>query len=544
MSFLSRLNPFRARTKTARPNLYPFQGAGWVGFGGNWRRGVNQFLSDWERVTSSFGWVRRAVVQKADDLSALAVTVEVRRGKDWIATPDHPLAQLMRQPNPWISWNDFCHIWSQHMDLLGKAAWLVIEDAKGLPLELHALYPFRLCPEPDPIHYINRWRYNALNGQVQYYADFGGKPDPSGLEVLYSRVPDPTNPYSGDSTVQAAGASIGLDAEIRSYAKFYFAQNATPGLVMETDQPYPGPEVARAMAEDWNQNYQGAVNAGKTARLWGGFRLKSTAPAFKDLEFAALSNASKIDIFAHFGVPLSVVGDNSKGSLGGQAADAERLTYQRHTLEPARRRLELHLNRLAARYGQDVRVVVESAIDEAIEQKQEEMHWRYMNGIISRSEYREWAGEEPDGQPDVYLIPGTSVVVHSFESEESPKPKAQPISAKIEFPALEASKEGDEPPVVSSPTPGPDEPTKARKRRFRAQFASEYQRLKARGLDRPDEILEAQFAAEWEALGLGLAPVASKLRNFALAKSDRVTAFEALKSDGVKVLLALEANHG
>jgi HK97 family phage portal protein len=533
MSWLARLNPFRRAGKPERPGLYPLLGAGWVGYGQNARRGLNQYLSDWERVTSSFGWVRRAVIQRADDLSALAVTVEVRKGKDWIEAPEHPLAQLLRQPNPWTPWADLCHVWVQHMDLLGKAAWLVLEDSRGLPLELHTLYPFRLWPEPHPVNYISRWRYNAFSGEVQFYADFGGKPDPSGREVLYARIPDPTNPYGGDSTVQAAGNSIGLDAEIRSYAKFYFAQNATPGLVMETEQPYPGAEMARAMADDWNQNYQGAVNAGKTARLWGGFRLKSVAPAFRELEYPALAKTTKEDIFAHFGVPLSIVGDNPKGALGGEAADAERLTYQRHALEPARRRLELTLMRLAARYGPDVRVVVESAIDEAVEQEQEEMRWRYANGVISRSEYREWAGEEPDGQPDVYLVPSTAVVVHDFAPADSGPP--QP-SDKPELPPGDDPANPETPDLPTPPADLPDAEAKARKNRYRAQFAAEYKRLKARGLERPDAALSSAFDAEWERLEPGLSAPARRLREFALAKAGRVDGYEALKSEGAAIL--------
>jgi HK97 family phage portal protein len=518
---LARQNPlaraFRALAltrKTAPASLYPQTGYGsWthVLLGGN-RAGRNLTLNESERLTlGNFGIARAATLRIAEDIAALQARVETRdsQGK-WKAVPEHPLQTLIDRPKPWLSGHDLRQTLTQHAVLLGRFALLIQDGTGGLPEELDVLYPHHLEALPHEVRFIGAYRYRTLAGKLTYFNPF----DPlqrsiDGLSVLEVRIPDPGNPYAGNSTVQAAGNSINLSAEIHAFSRYYFANNAVPGLMLESEKSYPGPDAARAMRDEWNEGYQGAINAGKAAFLWEGLSAKVLAPAFKELAFPELARATTDDILTLFGVPASILGATRTGSLAGNAADAERKAYQQFTLDPHRRRLQAALNRLAERYGPGVRVVIESPVEADLIQEEKDRRARYMAGIISRKEYRAEAGLPDDGQPDVYAVPSGIRFVTSISDAAQP---AQPVA--------QALPSGDE---------------RARAARYRSLFAAERKRLDESGAITPE--LEASFQAAWEREGgTQLAERAATVRSFALNKADPITAYEALKSDGARIL--------
>ncbi|UWX64188.1 phage portal protein [Deinococcus rubellus] len=505
------------RRKGNAGGIYAPAGSGGWGtlfsFSGIGNRATGQVqLNESERLQNNVGVVHTAVLRIAEDVSSLKVTVEIsKRGGRWVADPQHPLQQLLTQPVPWAEGTELRHVLQQHLCLLGRAAVLVVDGTHGQPRELHLLYPQRLDALPDPVNFISQYRYQGLGGMQQYFPAFTTKPDPSGLSVLEVRIPEPTNPYGGNSAVQAGSNSITLDSEIRAYARFYFANNAVPGAVLESDQAYPGPVAAQAQKDSWNEQYQGVYNAGKLAPLWGGLKLKSIAPAFKDLAFPEITRATRQDILMHFGVPGPVLGYTDTGALGADTFSAARSVYQSQTLDPHRKRLERFFNRLATRWP-GCRVVIESPVDDDLARLEKRRLDETGAGLLSRKEYRAAAGYEEDGQPDVWTMPRGTQVYHGLAPEDIAEPVA-----------------GETAPAEAQ---APPEDKGAVAARYRTLWASEYRRLKhASETERPH--LPAEFAQRWAAEGESLATLAGELRLAALNRSggDLAKAYEALKAE-------------
>lgn len=466
-------------------------------------------LSAGDQLAQNIGVVHAAVNRIADDISSLDVRVEVqRRGRGWVRDDQHPLALLLAQPCAAFDGPSLRHVLQQHLSLTGRAALLVVDGLGGQPRELHVLYPHLLDPIPHPVEYVSAYRYTSLSGTQTYHPPFRDRPDASGVTVLDSRVPDPSNPYAGNSIVQAAGHSITLDSEVRAYARFYFANNAVPGAVLESDQGYPGPDAAAALRDSWNATYQGMYNSGKIAPLWGGLKLKTIAPAFKDLQFPEITKSTRQDILMHFGVPGPVLGYTDTGALGADTFKAALSVYQKQTLDPHRRRLQALLNRLAARWP-GTRVQIESPVEEDIAALEKRQLEEFRTGAISRAEYRGARGYEIDDQPNVWLLPTGVQVVHSLDPTETSTP-----------------------PPSTPPTDG--EPRAQRAQRYRLLWADEYRTLRDAPPD-PDARRAAGEAcrARWQAEGPQVADLADRMRLAALnaAHGDLVTAYEALKAE-------------
>ncbi|GGO19543.1 phage portal protein [Deinococcus humi] len=503
MNLIQRMGAALTRKRADGPGLYAPGGIGgwWSVFQSGGRESGQVNLNDGERLQNNVGVVHVAVSRIAEDISTLPVHVErARRGGRWEEEPTHPLARLLDNPCQAHDGVSLRHVMQQHLSLLGRAALLVVDGVNGEPRELHVLYPHLLDAVPDPTGFISQYRYRTLNGQQLYFPPFTARPDASGLGVLEVRIPDPVNPYAGSSAVQAGANSITLDAEVRAYARFYFANNAMPGGVLESDQPYPGVDAAAALRESWNETYQGMYNSGKVAPLWGGLKLRSIAPAFKDLAFPEITKASRQDILMHFGVPGPVVGYTDTGALGADTFSAAQAVYQAQTLDPHRKRMERLFNRLSVRFP-GVRVRIESPVEEDLAALEKRQLDELKTGAISREEYRAARGYEPDGQPNVWMVPGSLNIRHDLKPQDAePPPEDQP----------------------------PDEPPSPA--RYRQMWAEEYRLLK----NAPDPQAAARTAQErWEALGSDVAARAMQHRRAALTASggDLALAYEALKAE-------------
>lgn len=500
---------FQSLTRAAPEALYPQQGGGtWFSFGSGQGRKGHLNLTAQQQLATQWGWVYRAVTQKADDIALLAVSAETRQGKKWQQAPDHPLQNLMDAPNPWTTGFEFRHLSQQHLELTGRVAWLVVEGRDGVPAELHTLYPHLLDPLPDPTNYLVGWRYRSLSGQQLNFPNYDPlRPAPDGVSVLALHIPHPSNPYRPNSPAAAAADAIDLDSEIKSFARFYYQNNTMLGGVLETDAIWPGPDKSRAMMTEFNEAFQGVMNAGKTAYLWQGLKYKSITPALKDLDFTNLTQATKQDIFDHFGVPLSIIGTAEKGALGGNAVDSERHKYQRHSLLPASVRLSSLYQKLARRYGVDVWASVENPVEENLEEKRKAWQSDLERGVLSRKEYRDLVGYEPDTQPDVYIL-GNSYTVRDTLLPVTP-------------PQLE-------PPVPDVPPPDP-EAERRLQNALRGHFASEYRRLRNGATL---ETLEPEFDEELTLLAPGLdIERVRRLRRWAMKRGGLVNCYELMKSD-------------
>ena len=114
-------------------------------------------------------------------------------------------------------------------------------------------------------------------------------------------------------------------------------------------------EQFKRLKEELEENYQGAVNAGRPFLLEGGLKWQQIALSPQDMEFVQSKNISSREIALAFGVPpmiLGIPGDNTYANY----AEANRAIW-RLTLLPLLEKLCAGLNHwLVPRFGPDLRL--------------------------------------------------------------------------------------------------------------------------------------------------------------------------------------------
>lgn len=553
------VNPFRGSSP-----IYPSaqQGQFFNYYGHNSHAGLNPYYSDQRRLQLNFGWVNAAVMRRANDIMTLDIQTKIldRRRNKWLFAPDDPFQQLLDYPNKHLSGMDLLNLSEQFAALLGKVTYLIVENPKtGVIDEIHILQSDKILPIPDAKQMIAGWEYTTIEGKKLVFNDFDPKrPSPDGVSVFQYRVPSVASPYQGNSTVQAASNSIGMDNEIRAYAKYYFANNATPGLILETDSKYPGSVKAQQIRDDWNAAFQGATNSGKVAVGWEGLKAKTLAPPFSELEYPSLARASKMDVLDHFGVPSIILGNDDTGNLGGDATNARRHIYQKHTLDPSRARHQQALNFLRRRYDEVISanrvkrwVEIESPVEEERKQRWETAKWEYENAVISRSEYRDLRDYEEDLETaDFYVVNKKNNIIPKAVAHD-PEALIVLSTSKKDLDKADAAQEelelGDGEETPDEETPDEERAlavldknrVKVLKSIFRSTFAGEYRALKQGG---DVEKLAEEFTNAWQERAPLIKPEKiSQLREYAVRNFGLVKGYEVLKASGADLLARYHA---
>ena len=410
------------------------------------------FMSNADRGFDKNELVYACVMEKATSLPDAPFRVY---GPDGKGEPreNHPLRQLIANPNPATTEFELLEMTSIYMDLAGIAFWEVVVDRAGMPVELWPLRPdmVRIFPKQDGRH---EYGYALGNGRIV----------PLGTNVLAFKYPNPTDPLLGQAPMRAANRAVALDNEATDFVKSLLQNRAVPGTVIETEQRIDDALTERLTAK-WVERFGGG-NRGLPAFLQKGMKIHTLGLNLGELEFPDLRTISESRICMSFGVPPILVGAKVglDRSTFANYAEARRSLWE-ETLMPLQRRIAgvivQRLLPMVERGPRPRRVVCQFDNSEVLALKESEANrWEkgtqaLRAGGLLVNDFRRYVGLPAVEGGDVFLIPAGVVPVANPSDMPAQAPTAPPTAdeppAEVDTPA-----EGDEP---------PDEPPKALVRR-------------------------------------------------------------------------------
>lgn len=230
--------------------------------------------------------------------------------------PDaHPLAQLLRRPNPWQSWYEFAEQGITYLDLDGNLfiymAWrslLARRQPEEFPAALYLLRPDRVRVVPG------RNRTEPLWGYVYDAEDTGAwlsrEPFlPS--EVIHVKYPNPRDPFEGfgrgTSPLGAAAKQVDVDNAATSFLKTFFAQGVVPYGLLKSKQTLVDDEVAR-IRDRLKAQYAGQQNWGEVMILDADAEYQQMGMSMRDMTFGDLDARNEARICQVLDVPPILVG--------------------------------------------------------------------------------------------------------------------------------------------------------------------------------------------------------------------------------------------
>jgi len=195
----------------------------------------------------------------------------------------HQALKVWGRPNPFWTGFTFRELSQLYLDCTGEMPWVVGRvPGTTIPETIWTVRPDRLEPVPSPQTYLAGYVYTGPNDEKVPL-----QPD----EVIFTKLPNPLDPYHGLGPVQA----MLVDADASKYSaqwnRNFFLNGATPGGVIQAPEKLTDEEFEE-FSKQWREQHQGVSRAHHVALLEN-MTWVQNAITQRDMDFANLRNMSR-----------------------------------------------------------------------------------------------------------------------------------------------------------------------------------------------------------------------------------------------------------
>lgn len=312
------------------------------------------------------GYLKNAIVHRAVRLVAENAASVSWLLYDGAAEHDkHPLLDLIARPNPRQDGAAFLESVFAHLQLAGNA-YIEAVTLDGVVRELHALRPDRMRVVPGSDGWPDSYEYHVGGRSVRFDQ---AQTLPSDVSpILHLTHFHPLDDHYGLSPLEAAAVAVDTHNAAAGWNKALLDNAARPSGALV----YSGPDGAilsenqfERLKRELEDNYQGAVNAGRPLLLEGGLDWKAMSLTPKDMDFLDAKHNAAREIALCFGVPPMLLGIPGDATYANYQ-EANRALW-RDTILPLASRVGAALSQwLTPAYGGQLRLAVDSDRIEAL----------------------------------------------------------------------------------------------------------------------------------------------------------------------------------
>lgn len=345
-------------------------------------------------VACCFGWVRRNFPEPR-------LTVEVRRGTEWVENPEHPVLDWLDDPNPGYSGDVLWAATAVSILADGNAYWLKVKAPGGRVnywhLEYWLVFP---CWPADGSKFVSHYEYRPDGKVVRLEVD----------EIIHFRTGlDPLDQRKGWAELKTCLREVCSDNEANTYVASILKNMGVVGVVISpesADDEIDGDE-AKKLSKDWTSKTTGSER-GKPIVNNVTLRITQTAMSPEQLTLDKIRQYPESRICAAIGTPAMVVGlaVGKEGRTFSNLTEANRHAYQ-NCLMPLQKSMVKDFQRQSKGElkGRRVeRLVFRYDEVEALREDQSELAKRVVitcgGPVMSVNEGRSRLGLKPTGDPE------------------------------------------------------------------------------------------------------------------------------------------------
>ena len=239
-------------------------------------------------------WVFVVVSKLAKATARLPLPVYERGAKSRVRRDDHPMARLLRSPNPAMSGHALMQWTSSMGDIYGDAFWWKKRDRFGTVTELWPLHAMAMTYQGG-----GSWTYD--NGDPS--SRMTGVPEG---DLVHFRSFNPTSTTWGMSPLEPLRATLENEWSARSATSSFWARGARPGLAMQHPGTMSEPALTRLKAQ-MDVLHSGAGNTGSTILLEEGLKATPFTLTSEEAQYIETRKLNREEVCAAYDVPPPVV---------------------------------------------------------------------------------------------------------------------------------------------------------------------------------------------------------------------------------------------
>tara|TARA_R110000824_G_scaffold297909_2_gene486134 strand:+ start:698 stop:2218 length:1521 start_codon:yes stop_codon:yes gene_type:complete len=346
--------------------------------------------------------------------------------------PNHPLALLMRRPNPFMSGDIVQQYIINALHVSGNAYLLKQHNESGELVALYPLMPDQVTPKGTESELITYYIYETESGKIKLEAN----------DVVHFKLGlDSVNHKLGSSPLKTVLREIYGDESAGQMATALLSNMGVPSVMITPKDDFgPTPEEAEQISKTYQQKVSGK-NKGKPLVMSGAMNVEKLSFSPKDLDIGLLRQVPEERISAVLGVPaiLAGLGAGLKHATYSNARELREF-FTENKLIPLWRMVgeEITQQILLRDYTDNPLYEASYNFSEvrALQADQNEMYERLNVGVqggwITVKEARQQAGLPFDDEMEYYILP-INVHLH-YKGMEMSKPPTNRDEMETEQP--------------------------------------------------------------------------------------------------------------
>lgn len=371
-----------------------------------------------------------------EEIATSAAEPEVIGKLNKASVYEHPLLDLMRNPNPYLTSFEFWATVIMYRYISGNAYALKVRSAAGKTVEMWLLRPDRVRIVADRQKYISHYEYWIGSSEAI--------PIPA-EDVIHFKTRHPYDDFYGMSPLLPAAGRIDLDNYTRDFVKSFFVNAGVPSGMLSIKQKLTD-DARDEVRRRFRDNFGGPAG-------WHDLLVLDNAEATftpltaqlgpRGLVVPELDEINEARIAMVFHVPLSLLGARlgmASSSYGNRKSDRE--SFWDETLSPLYRELmgPVNLNLTPEFSGIDSLEFDLSGV-RALQEDEDKVHerWRndYQAGLVPLETAQDKIHLEQGDRNGTYLVPLNMQPMTSDQLQEiASSAAAQVAPAPAPAPAL------------------------------------------------------------------------------------------------------------
>jgi len=217
---------------------------------------------------------------------------------------DHPLMDLLAQPNPYMDESEFKLIYKFYTLLTGTSYIHIVRNTYGAPIELWPRHGYELRPEVTPDQLIKQYIHTANGRQKEVPI----------TDVI--RMPwvnrNPSMPLVGISPLQACFTESSTYTELNEFIYRLIKNNAVPGVIISAegnDADFGSPDDLKKVEQSFKDKFSGD-GTGSAMVVNGGIKIHRMALGLNELNVDGLRDVPEANICGAFRVPPEYIAAN------------------------------------------------------------------------------------------------------------------------------------------------------------------------------------------------------------------------------------------
>lgn len=297
--------------------------------------------------------------------------------------PTHPLAALLRNPNPMDTGMQLIERAQLHLDLTGNAYILMMPNASlSNIIEMWMLDPRYVRILTAKTGMIRSYEYRAGNRKWEIPPEL----------IIHAKYPNPVNDYYGASPLMAIATEIDIDVESKAHQYHWLKNGILPPMAIEFEG-FLNESVLKQLRGALKRDHTGK-QAGTALIVPQGGKVQTLGLREMELNYGQSRKDVRDEITSAFRVPKILIGITE--DVNYASADAARAVFAEDTITPLLTRWDSILTeRLAPYFGDGLIVRHDSIIPRNRAEDRQDMQVMLQNGVTSINEEREARGWQP-----------------------------------------------------------------------------------------------------------------------------------------------------